>query len=251
MQRLDQQVMLVTGAATGIGRATAQRLAAEGASVFAVDINGDELANTVASISEAGGEVSHVVADISVEAEVVAAVTQCVDHFGRLDGLANIAGIQMWGNSHETDIDSFRRTLEINLVAGFVFCREALPHLRASKGAIVNMASVASNVGIPYSVSYCASKGGVLAMTRSLAVEYGKEGVRVNAVCPGGIDTQMTSGAMEQFPDGADMNLLMRAMSLDGFGTPDDIASVVAMLLSPDGAHINGAAITVDGGATA
>ena len=251
MGRLNELVVLVSGAASGIGQATATRLAQEGASLYLIDVNEAGLAETEAQATEAGASVVTRIVDVRSDEEVAAAVAGCVEHFGGLHRVANIAGVQSWGNTHETPTETFRRDIDINLVGTLVLCREALPHIIECKGAIVNMSSIAASVGIPYSAAYCASKGGVLALTRSLAVEYGKAGVRVNCVCPGGIETDMTTNAWNQFPEGVDMDLIMRAMSLDGFGSPADIAGVVAMLLSDDGRHINGTSITVDGAATA
>ncbi|NNE72210.1 MAG: SDR family oxidoreductase [Acidimicrobiales bacterium] len=251
MGRFDDKVVLVTGASTGIGRASAQRLANEGASLFLLDINQPDLDAHVVTLNEQGVDVGSAVVDVRSDAQVAAAVLECVERFGRLDGLANIAGVQTWRRSHEITTEDFRRDIDINLIGTFIVCREAIPHLLESRGAIVNMSSTTAFAGIPYSAAYSASKGGVLAMTRSLAIEYAKEGLRVNCICPGGIRTPMTDGAMAQFPEGADMQLLLRQMSLDGQGEPEDIANMVAMLLSEEARHVNGTSITIDGAATA
>ena len=243
--RLAGKVVFVTGASTGIGQASAHWMAAEGATLFLADINQTDLDTNVATLRENGHEVSTAAVDVRSDDDVAAAVAACVTEFGRIDGVANIAGVQTWANSHEMTTEAFRRDIEVNLMGSFIVCREAIPHLLETGGAIVNMCSTTAHAGIPYSVAYSASKGGVLAMTRSLAIEYAKKGLRVNCVSPGSIQTAMSDNP--PFPDDPDWKLLMRQSSLQGFGVPDDIAVSVAMLLSDDGRHINGQNLTIDG----
>ncbi len=246
--RLTESVIYVTGAATGIGEGTCARLAAEGASLFLVDVAADELAGTAEAARAAGVRVEMHAVDVREQDQVDASIAACVEAFGRLDGVFNAAGVQSWAHSTEMHTATFRRDVEINLVGTFQVCRAALPHLIESRGKIVNTASTTSFAGLPYSVAYAASKGGVLALTRSLAVEFASVGVRVNCVAPGSISTRMSE---PDFPDGIDYQVLMRQMSLLGFGQPADVAGVVAMLLSNDGNYITGQAITIDGGALA
>ncbi|HEY9036637.1 MAG TPA: SDR family NAD(P)-dependent oxidoreductase [Pseudomonadales bacterium] len=246
MKRFDDKVALITGAGSGIGQATAVRLAAEGARVFCVDINPAGLEATQSTIAEHGGQAFVHVCDVSDEAAIKACVEACITQWDRLDVLCNMAGILRFDNAHELTTANWQRVIAINLTGTFLMCREALPHLLDSKGNIVNAASTASLAGLPWGAAYSASKGGVLAMTRSIAVEYAKRGVRANCVCPGDIATNMAAGVT--FPDGADLALLSRISSLTGMKGPEVVAGVIAMLASEDGIHITGEDIRMDGG---
>lgn len=246
MSRFFEKVALVTGAASGIGRASAQRLAAEGASVLCVDLVEEALAALVAEIEHVGGRAAARVCDIGDEESVRAAVDDCVQRFGRLDALVNMAGILRFDDTEALALPQWQKVIDVNLTGTMLLCREALPHLVQSEGSIVNAASTASLAGLPCGVAYSASKGGVLAMTRSIAVEYAKRGVRANCVCPGDIATDMTSGI--DFPETMDFTLMGRISSLTGAKGPEVVAGVIAMLASDDGAHITGEDIRVDGG---
>ncbi len=248
-KRLTDHVVFVTGASTGIGRATAQRLADEGASLFLADVNQHDLDANVIALTEQGVPVGAAIVDVRSDEQVASAISQCIEQFGRLDGVANVAGVQSWANSHEMSTDTFRRDIEVNLMGTFIVCREAIPHLLESGGSIVNMCSTTAHAGIPYSVAYSASKGGVLALTRSLAIEYAKKGLRVNCISPGSIKTAMSEDL--PFPEDRDWDLLLRQNSLLGFGAPEDIAVSVAMLLSDDARMISGENLTIDGASIA
>lgn len=248
MRRLENHVSLITGAAAGIGRATAERFAAEGATLLLCDVQDEGLAETADRCRSAGAEAKALHCDVGSDAQVDAAVAAAVKHFGRLDSLCNIAGILKFEHTTDLATEDFQRILDVNLVGTFRMCRAALPHLLATKGAIVNTASTAGIMGLPYGQAYGSSKAGVIGLTRSLAVEYGGRGVRVNAVCPGSISTAMGT---PRFPKGVEMKLLLRADSLDGARGPEVVASVIAMLASVDGIHINGETIRMDGGALA
>jgi NAD(P)-dependent dehydrogenase (short-subunit alcohol dehydrogenase family) len=246
MKRFDGKVAFVTGAAAGIGRSTAIRLAQEGGSLFLVDIHEDGLRDTAALCEKEGAATLYARCDVTDEAEVHRIIQSCVDHFGRLDVLCNIAGILALGHFQELSLEGFRRVIEVNLLGTFMFCQAALPHLLKTRGAIVNTSSTAALAGMPYGSAYGSSKGGVSALTRSLAVEFGKRGVRVNAVCPGSIKTAMMGSGM--LPADADPELVKRAHAISPPADPELVASVIAMLASGDGAHINGEEIRVDGG---
>ncbi len=246
MNRFDGKVALITGAAAGIGRATAQRLASEGCRVYIVDVAREGLEETAKLITESGGVVEFATCDVSDEGEVKATVGACVERFGRLDVLCNIAGILLLERFEKIPVEKFRRILEVNLVGTFMLCQAAMPHLIESGGNIVNTSSTSALAGMPYGAAYGTSKGGVSALTRTLAVEFGKQGVRCNAINPGSIKTAMGSGS--NLPEDPDMQLVMRALPIDKPRGPEVIASVVAMLASQDGAHINGEEIRVDGG---
>lgn len=252
LERLSDRVVIVTGAASGIGRATAARLASEGAKVLASDIVADALATSVeeaSAVAAAGGEVIGHVADISQEADAAAAIEAAVGRWGQLDGLANIAGMLRTVRTHECSLDTWKQIIDVNLTGTFLMCRAALPHLMTSRGAIVNAASTSSFFGHPWMAAYASSKGAIAALTQTLAVEYCKEGVRVNAIAPGSVTSGITNNV--EFPSDLSKDegkLVRRIMSPTGFGDPADVAAVVAMLLSADGNHITGEVIRIDGG---
>ena len=246
MARFDDKVVLITGAATGIGRATAARLASEGASLFLLDLNREGLSSSAKEAGEQGpGDVVTRIVDVSDEAAVLGGVAACIERFGKLDTLCNIAGIIHWDHFHDHPLDDWNRVIAVNLTGTFLMCRTVIPHLLETKGSIVNISSTAALSGHAWAAAYTASKGGVHSLTKLIAVEYGKQGVRTNAICPGGIDTPM-SGTFT-LPEDADPSLVNRIMSLTGSSPPETLASVIAFLASDDAAHINGEYIRVDG----
>lgn len=249
MRRFENKVALVTGAASGIGLATAERLAAEGARVVCADVSEEALASAVQSIGDGGGQAVAIRCDVTSEADAEAAVKLAIDRFGQLDVLCNVAGILRFDHTHELSLDDWRRILDVNLTGTFLLCRAALPELVRTGGNIVNMASAAAHKGQPWSAAYNASKGGIVAMTLGLAVEYGKQGVRVNAISPASIDTPIQHAF--HLPDGADPKLLQRILPLNGFAKPETCASSIAYLASDDASHVNGANLVVDGGMSA
>jgi NAD(P)-dependent dehydrogenase (short-subunit alcohol dehydrogenase family) len=246
MRRFDGKVAIVTGAGSGIGRASAVRIASEGGSVFCVDLNEEALGGTLEEIGNAGGEATAHGCDISNEAGVKACVDACIERYGSLYALVNMAGMLRFDDTGELQTADWQRVIDVNLTGTLFLCRAALPHLLESRGSIVNAASTAALSGLPCGVAYSASKGGVLAMTRSIAVEYAKRGVRANCVCPGDIKTSMTKGI--PFPETMDFDLMPRIMSISGPLGPEVVAGVIAMLASEDGIHITGEDIRVDGG---
>ena len=246
MKRFDGKVALITGAASGIGRATALRLASEGAAIYCVDLQEELLNETAALVREMGEKAEVSVCNITDETQVKSAVQGCIDAFGKIDHVTNMAGILRFDHSHELSLEDFQKVMAVNVTGTFLFCREAIPHLLESKGNIVNAASTSALKGVPWAAVYSASKGAVLAMTRSLAVEYADQGLRANTVCPGNIETPMTSPT---FPEGIDFDKFQRGMPLTGFSGPEVVAGVIAMLASDDGKHITGEDIRMDGGA--
>lgn len=241
--RFANKSALVTGAASGIGRATALRLAAEGARVAAADVDTDGLRETLAL---AAGDMRTIRYDAADLASVRALVADAAAD--GLDILCNIAGLLDWGPTLDFDEARFERLIAVNLTSVYALCRAALPHLVASRGTIVNMASTAGVQGTPYAIGYAASKHGVVGLTKSLAVEFAGRGVRINAVCPGQVDTPMTRRPP---PEGdIDWALMMRnAPKLaDGVCAPEDVAEMVAFLASDQARKVTGALFTVDGG---
>ncbi len=246
MKRFTDRVILVTGAGSGIGRACALRLAAEGGKLYCTDIQQGDVASLVQEINAAGGTAIAECFDVSAPGAAEATVAACVANYGKLDVVVNMAGILRFSNCHETSFDMWSQIIAVNLTGTFMLCKAALPELLKTQGNIVNAASTASLQGLPWGAAYGASKGGVLALTRSIAVEYAKRGVRANCVCPGDINTNMVQGL--SFPEDADFDLLSRITSLSGAKGPETVAGVVAMLASEDGCHITGEHIRVDGG---
>lgn len=234
---------LVTGAASGIGRATALRFAAEGAQVIIADRNADGLAETAGLMAAAPEVQLFDAADYASCRALVAAAAR-----EGLDVLANVAGVLDWGDSLDFDEDRFDRVLRINLGSVWALTRAALPHLIESKGNVVNTCSTAGLQGIAYTCAYAASKHGIAAITKSLAVEFAGRGVRVNAICPGQVNTPM--GLSAPPPGDIDWSLVMRnAPKLpEGSCEPEDIAELFAYLASDRAAKITGSLFTIDGG---
>jgi NAD(P)-dependent dehydrogenase (short-subunit alcohol dehydrogenase family) len=247
MRRFDEKVVLITGAASGIGRACALRLAEEGARLALCDLQADALEAVAKEAREHGAEVDTRRLDVADETQVRAGVGAALDRFGRLDVACNVAGILRFDHTHELALADWSKLLAVNLTGTFLVCREALPHLLATRGNIVNIASTAGLRGHPWTAAYSASKGGVIALTSGIAVEYAKQGVRANAICPGSIETPITQAF--RIPDGADAKLVRRMMPLTGFVGPDKVASAVAFVASDEGSHITGETIRIDGGA--
>lgn len=245
--RFIDRSVLVTGAGSGIGRAVAQRLAAEGARVLAVDLDLAGAEATAAAAREAGGMCAAAACDVSDAEQVKAAVARAVAQNGRLHVLVNCAGIGHFRRTHEETLEGWNRILAVNLTGTFLMCREALPHIVETRGAIVNTASVAGLKSHPYAAAYCASKGGVVMLTRALAVEYGRKGVRVNCVCPGRVETPILSSF--RIPEGASPAAFAKLMPVrEASGTPAEIAAVIAFLASDEATYVMGDAVVVDGG---
>jgi len=245
-RRFHGKVALLTGAAAGIGRATALRLAREGASLFLGDVTDVELAKTAEQVEALGAPVLAQCFDVSREDEVEHALASCMERFQRLDVLCNIAGILRFAHFQETSFETWRQVLSVNLDGTFLMCRAALPHLLETGGNVVNVGSTAGLSGLAYGAAYGASKGGVHALTRALAVEFTARGVRCNSVCPASIDTAMVRSPI---PEDAKRRLLARSSSLHGPKGPESVADVIAFLASHEAAHISGEDIRIDGGA--
>jgi NAD(P)-dependent dehydrogenase (short-subunit alcohol dehydrogenase family) len=246
MARFDGRSVFVSGAASGIGRATAERFGREGGRVACADVNAKGAEETAATIRAAGGDAFAVPCDVTSPGAVVEAIAETVRRQGGLHVLANVAGIGFFRRTTETTLEEWSRMIAVNLTGQFLTCKEAIPHILKTKGAIINTASVAGLKSHPYSAAYCASKGGVVQLTRALAVEYGRKDVRINCVCPGGVETPLIG----QFtlPEGVSQAALGRIMPLGRMGKPEEVAGTIAFLASDDASYVNGATIVVDGG---
>jgi len=245
MRRFEDKVVLVTGAASGIGRAAALRMAEEGAALFCTDVQSDAVRETAEQAAGWGGEAEGRLCDVSRPEDVSATVAACIDRFGKLDSLCNAAGVLHLVHFRGLALEDWNRVLSVNLTGAMLMCQTALPHLLATSGNIVNICSTSALAGLPWGTAYGASKGGLLAFGYALAIEYGKQGLRVNAVCPGSVTTPMTEGA--SMPEGFDTSLIQRVMPLDKPRGPETVAGVIALLASDDAAHINGEYVRVDG----
>jgi meso-butanediol dehydrogenase/(S,S)-butanediol dehydrogenase/diacetyl reductase len=237
MSRFPNKIVMITGAASGIGRATAQRFAAEGAQVAISDMNAAGLEETLASLEGSG---HHAMAlDVSDPAACRAAVAGVVAQFGRLDVLCNVAGIAFLKHLADVSDADWHRMIGVNLSGTFFLCQAAMPHLLESKGNIVNIASTAALGGQAYNAAYCASKGGVLMLTKALAVEFAARGV----------NTPLAAGI--RMPEGADPHLVSKLFPLIDSADPAEIAGAVAYLASDEARFITGEGLVIDGGQTA
>jgi NAD(P)-dependent dehydrogenase (short-subunit alcohol dehydrogenase family) len=245
MERLKDRVAVVTGAGSGIGLATARRFAAEGAKVVAVDI--DEAAGKAAA-AEAGG--LFLAADVSSEEQVSRLFDEVAERLGGIDIAFNNAGISPPEDDSilTTGIEAWRRVQEVNLTSVYLCCKYVIPHMRRrGKGSIINTASFVAVLGAATSqISYTASKGGVLAMTRELGVQFAREGIRVNALCPGPVSTPLLQELFAKDPERAARRLVHIPMGR--FGEPAEIAAAVAFLASDDSSFMTASQFLVDGG---
>lgn len=250
MGQMDGHVALVTGASSGIGRATALAFAEQGASVVVADVNDERGEATVSQIRDAGGQATYVHADVSDAGQVDAMVGSAVSTYGKLDHAFNNAGIE-GEPAPLTDCprDNWDRTLAINLTGVFLCLQAEIPAMRASGGgSIVNCASIAGLNGFPGLAAYVASKHGVNGLTKAAALELAPEGIRVNSVCPGAIDTEMVARVKEEQPELIEQTVA--AHPLGRLGLPEEIASTVLWLCSDAAGFVTGQAIAVDGGYT-
>ena len=248
--RFAGRTALVTGAAGGIGTATSRLFAAEEAHVVCVDLDGGAAAATAAGIVTDGGSAIGIECDVTEADACASAMDAALRAHAQLDMLVNVAGVGGFAPTPDVTLDEWNRTLAVNLTGTFLMCQRALPHLVESRGSIVNVASVAGVRAVPYNAAYCASKAGVVMLTKSIAVEYGRRGVRANCVCPSSVDTAFLDSFA--FTEEMDMSLFARGSSvLAGAMDPRVVADAIAYLASDAAAMITGSTLMLDGGATA
>lgn len=246
----EDRVALVTGAASGIGRATALRFGSDGARVSCFDLDEAGAQETATTIRDGGGDAFVIGGDVADEVDAKAAVATTLEHFGAIDVLANVAGIGHFRHTAEESLDDWNHIVGVNLTGTFLMCQNALSALLERRGSIVNVASIAGLGAHPYAAAYSASKAGVVALTKTLAAEYAAAGLRVNAVAPGGVLTPI----LESFtpPEGADDQLMGRAVPLNGmFVEPEEIAHAIAFLSSNTMPNTTGTVLVIDGATSA
>jgi NAD(P)-dependent dehydrogenase (short-subunit alcohol dehydrogenase family) len=257
MFRLDDKVTLITGAGSGIGEAIARAFAAAGAQVVVADVDAPAASRVAASIAEAGGRAHVLVVDVADEAQVQAAFAEVASRFSRLDVAVNNAGISHVGNVLETSLDDWERVMGVNARGVFLCAREAVRQMRAQQppgGAIINLASVAALVALERRLPYSASKGAVLALTRSIAIDFVAEGIRCNAICPGTVHTPFVERFLAQSFAGQEdavRQQLHARQPVGRMGLPEEIAAAALYLASDEAAFVTGSALVIDGGLTA
>jgi 2-keto-3-deoxy-L-fuconate dehydrogenase len=246
--KLSGRVALITGAGSGIGEATALLFAREGASICAVDVNESGATATARAI----GDALAVTANVSSSDEVQDAVSRCLDRFGRIDILVNCAGVGSTQTLADTPEEVWDRVFAVNTRGTFLTCKYALPHMLSSGGCIVNIASVAGMVGIRNRAAYCASKGAVISLTQSIAVDFVGQGIRCNCICPGTVDSPWVGRLLDAAEDPvAERAALIARQPMGRLGLPEEIAAAALYLASDDAAFMTGSQLVIDGGLTA
>ena len=248
-QRFADRVVIVTGAASGMGRASALRFGREGARVWCADVNAEGAQETAGMITAAGGTARDSHFDVTDVSQCQALVADVVETFGGLDILCNIAGLGGTTPVSDETEQHWNRVMNVNINGPFFLSQAALPHLLESKGNIVNISSTAGLIGQAYMASYCASKHALIGLTRTMALEFGRKGLRVNAICPGGTNTAFLKGF--DLPENCEIDLLMRVSLLPDYAEAEDIANMVCFVASSEATFVNGAILSVDGGVVA
>jgi NAD(P)-dependent dehydrogenase (short-subunit alcohol dehydrogenase family) len=247
--RLSGRVALVTGTARGIGMAIAHVFAREGAAVVGIDVLEDAGRSTAAEVAAAGGEMRFIRADVSSEMGVAAAVEAVLAEHGRIDILVNNAAIQKEARLLEVTVEDFHRVVNVNLLGYFLTCRAVLPSMiNRGSGVIVNMSSLNALVADPLLPVYGATKAGIIALTQNIAITYGPDGIRANAICPGDVDTELNQAFFEAHDNPVEFRRrLEREYPLRRIATPEEVARVALFLASDDASFMSGSHVTVDG----
>jgi len=249
--RMKDKVAVITGAKSGIGLATARRFAAEGAELVAADVK--DASKEVRELVEAGGQARFVQADVSSASQVETLVQEALSAYGRVDVLVNIAGIELSKKVTDTTDSEWDRLMDINLKGVFLCSRAAIPLMqRQGGGAIVNVASELGLVGGSEIAAYCASKGGVVQLTKAMAIDHAAEGIRVNCVCPGPVATALLEATIAaSFNPEEERRSILNKTLLKRLGRPDEIANVILFVASDESSYMTGSVVVVDGGCTA
>lgn len=247
-----RKLVLLTGAASGIGRATALRLAKAGCDLYIIDRDGPGLEITKARAEELGAVVQTYQLDLSNPANVLATMSPIIDKL-EIEYLVNDAGLGFARTTEQTTLDEWDLTFNVNITATFLFCKMVLPQMLArGEGAIVNVASAGALVGLKNRVAYCASKSAVVGLTRCIAADHAAQGIRINAIAPGTVASEWIGKILADDPDPVARRKMMEQRQLDGkMGTPEEIADGIWFLLSPEGRFVNGSVFVMDGGLTA
>lgn len=249
--RLEDRVALITGAGSGIGRATALLFAKEGAKVAVADLDETAARETVDMIREQNGSGAALTGDVSEPESARTMVEGALAAFGRIDVLFNNAGIGHVGTLHETEVDDWDRVINVHLRGVFLMSKYAIPHmLERRSGVIINMSSTIAHIGLEKRAVYTAAKGGILSLTRSMAVDYARYNIRVNAICPGTIYTPFVESYLRRSYSDPEKALLgIKARQLTGeLGRPEDVAYAALYLASDESKFMTGSALTIDGG---
>lgn len=247
--KLENRVAVITGSASGIGRASAIEFAKQAAKVVVADIDLPGAIDTVKQIESSGGVAVSIKVDVAEPGAVKDLVEKTIQFFGQVDVLFNNAAIQVNKTIEDTTFEEWSREIRTNLGGVFLCSKLFLPHLRKSKGCIVNMASVNGFFVEPACAGYCATKGGIIALTKAMAIDHGKDGIRVNCICPGYIDAGLAWGYFESQPNPAESRKAAGKLhALGHIGQPEEVARVAVFLASNDASFMTGSTVVVSGG---
>jgi NAD(P)-dependent dehydrogenase (short-subunit alcohol dehydrogenase family) len=247
--RLTGKTIVVTGAGSGIGRACAELCAAEGAQVVVADLDGTSAREVAAAIRGLGGKADAAEVDVRDERAVVEMFDRVEAELGAIHGLANVAGVGSTTTAPDTPLEVWEEVFAVNARGVFLACKHAIPRMRAGGGSIVNMASIGGLVGLRRRAAYCASKGAIVALTRALALDHVSDGIRINCVCPGTVDTPWVARLIDAAGESRDE--LVARQPMGRLGKPEEIAEAVVYLASDAAGFVTGTAMVIDGGLTA